>query len=83
MEIFMMNLILDLGRSMKWMMTLNLYLIPLKKILEIYYTYESLTQPMGKDILWRVTIIFISQRMDERGGLFKSKENQKEKYPAK
>ena len=83
MEIFMMNLILDLGRSMKWMMTLNLYLIPLKKILEIYYTYESLTQPMGKDILWRVPIIFISQRMDERGGLFKSKENQKEKYPAK
>ena len=69
----MMNLILAVRRSMKWMITLNLCLMPLKKILEINYTYGSLTQPMAKDILCRVTIIFISQIMDERGGLFRAK----------
>ena len=68
-----MNLILAVRRSMKWMITLNLCLMPLKKILEINYTYGSLTQPMAKEILWRVTIFFISHRKYESGGLFKSK----------
>ena len=30
---------------------------------------------MSKEILWRVTIIFISQIMHERGGLFRAKED--------
>ena len=70
---YVMTLILAVGRNMKWMMTLNLYLMPLKKILEINYKYGSLKQPMAKNILWRVTIFFISQRMGERGGLFRAK----------
>ena len=69
----MMTLILAVGRSMKWMMTLNLCNIPLKKMLKINYTHVSLAQPMAKEILWRVTIFFISQRIDERGGLFRAK----------
>ena len=73
MVICIMNLILAVGRSMKWTMTLNICLINLKKILEINYIYGSLTQPMEKDILWRVTILFIYHRMDERGGLFREK----------
>ena len=58
---------------MKCMMTLNVYLMPLNKILEIKYTYGSLKQQITKNILWRVTIFFISQRMVERGGLFRAK----------
>ena len=69
----MMTMILAMWRSMAWMMTINLCLMPLKKILEINYTYGSLTQPMTKEILWRVNIFFIYQRMDERGGLFREK----------
>ena len=69
----MMTMILDMWRSMAWMMTINLCLMPLKKIIEINYTYGSLTQPMTKEILWRVNIFFIYQRMDERGGLFREK----------
>ena len=60
----MMTLIIAVGKSMKWMMTLILCLMTLNKILGINYTYESLTQPMAKEILWRVTIYFISQRID-------------------
>ena len=52
----MMNPILDVGRGMKWMMTINLCLMPLKKILEINYKYGSLTQSTTNKILWRVTI---------------------------
>ena len=58
-----MTLILDMGRNMQCMMTLNLYLKPLKKIVDMNYTYGSLKQPMTKNILWRVTIFFIYQRM--------------------
>ena len=58
---------------MKWVMTLNIFLIPLNKILEINYTYGSLEQPMEKNILWRVTILFIYQKMVEKGGLFSSR----------
>ena len=69
----MMTLILAVGRSMKLTMTLNLCLNHLKKILEINYKYGSLTQTTAKDILWEVTIFFISQIMDDRGGLFRAK----------
>ena len=69
----MMTLIIAVGRSMKWMMALIMCLIHLNKILEINYTYGSLTQPMAKYILWRVTIFFIYRRMDEKGGLFRVK----------
>ena len=68
-----MNLILAVGRSMKWMMTLNLCLMSLGKIIDINYTYGSMIQPMSKEILCRVTIIFIYHRMDDRGGLFRAK----------
>ena len=47
--------------------------MPLKKILEINYTYGYLKEPITKKILWRVTILCISQRMSERGGLFIAK----------
>ena len=69
----MMNMILAVGRSMKWMMKIYLCLMPLNKILEINYAYISLTQPMAKNILWRVNIFFTSQRMDDIGGLFRAK----------
>ena len=62
----MITLILAVGRSMKWMMTLNLYMMLLKKILDIKYTYLSLTQPMEKYILWMVTIfLFLREWMTE------------------
>ena len=61
------------GGSMKWMRTLILCQMSLNKILEINYTCGSLTQPMVKEILWRVAPFFIYQRMYERGGLFRSK----------
>ena len=73
MIIYVMTLILDVGRNMKFMMKLNLCMISLKKILWINYTYGSLKQPTEKNILWRVTIFFISQRMDDRDGLFVAK----------
>ena len=78
----MMNLILAVGRSMKRIMTLILCLMTLKKILGINYTYGSLTQPMAKEILWRVSILFIYQRMDERRGviLIKNKMIRRKKY---
>ena len=66
------------GGVMKWMMTINLYMMPLKNILEINYIYGSLKKPMTKDILWRVTIFCISRIMDERGGyLEKNEDDQK------
>ena len=55
MVIYVMTLILSVGRNMKFMMTLDLCLITLKKIIEIKYTYGSLKK-MAKNILWRVTL---------------------------
>ena len=43
-----MTLIVSVCRNMKFMITLNLYMIPLNKLLEINYTYCSLKQPMEK-----------------------------------
>ena len=70
---YVMTMILVVVRNIKFMMTLNIFMIPLNKILEINYTYGSLKQPTKKYILWRVTIIFISQRMGDRDGLFIAK----------
>ena len=56
------------------MMTLNICMVPLKKIIEINYKCGSLKQPMAKNILCRVTIFFICQKMGERGGVFRAKE---------
>ena len=70
---YVMTLNLSVGRNMKWMITLNLCLVPLKKILEIKYTYGSLKEQMEKKILDRVTILFISKILGERGELFISK----------
>ena len=67
---YVMTLILAVGRNMKFIMTLNLCLIPLKEIPEINYAYGSRKQPTEKYILWRVTIFFISQIMGDRDGLF-------------
>ena len=44
MVIYVMTLVLAVGRNMKLTMTLNLCLMPLKKILEINYTYGYLKQ---------------------------------------
>ena len=45
---YVMTLILSMGRNMKLVMTLNLCMMPLKKILEINYTYGSLKKPTEK-----------------------------------
>ena len=68
-----MTLILAVGRNMKRMMTLNLCLIPYEKILEINYTYGFLKQPMAKNILCKVKILFIYHINGERGELFRAK----------
>ena len=62
---YAMNLILDVGRNMKCMMTLNLCLTPLKKTPDINYRYGFLKQPTEKHILSRLTILFISHIMSE------------------
>ena len=45
---YVMTLILDLGRNMKWMMTINICIVPLKKIIEINYKCEYIKRPMVK-----------------------------------
>ena len=57
------------------MTTLNICLMPLKKILDINYKYGSMKQPMAKHILCRVTILFIYQKMGDRGGVIQIKRN--------
>ena len=58
-----MTLIIVVGSNIKYMMTLTLYLMQLKKIVEIKYAYDFLNQPMAQKILWGVTILFISHRL--------------------
>ena len=70
---FVMTLILAVWRNMEWMKALNICMITSKKILEIHYTYVSLKQPRTNNILWKVIIFFISQRMGERGGYSEQK----------
>ena len=65
---YVMTLILSVGSNIKLMMTLNLCMMSLKKILEINYTYGSLKQPTEKYPL-EGNNIFISQRMGDRYGL--------------
>ena len=55
------NLILDVGRNIKWIMTLNLCIMTLKKILKINYIYGSLKKPMAKKIWWEGNnIVYLS-----------------------
>ena len=69
---YVMIMILDVGINMKLMMTLNICLVSLNKILDINYTFGSMKQ-LTEKILWRVTIFVIYHRMGDRGGLFKGK----------
>ena len=80
-----MTMILTVGRRMKWMTTLNIWLMTLKKITYINYRYGSLTQPMVKYMFWRVNIFFyFSQIGWERGVILEQKEDdQKEKISYK
>ena len=71
----MITLILAVERSMKLMMTLNLCLINLKKILDINYTYGSLAQLIAKDILWRVIIILFPIEWVIEGGYSRQNED--------
>ena len=68
-----MILILAVGRNIKCLMKVTLCLMTLNKIVEIKYTYVFLNQPMEQNILWRVTILFIFQRMGGRRGLLREK----------
>ena len=45
---YVMTLILAAERNIKLMMTLNICMMPLEKILEINYKYGSLKQPTEK-----------------------------------
>ena len=58
-----MTLIIAIGGDMKCMKALTLCMIPCKKMVEIKYTYVSQDQPMTQNILWRLIILFISNRM--------------------
>ena len=48
---YVVTLILAMGRNMKFITTLTLFLIALKKILDIIYIYGYLNQPMAQNIL--------------------------------
>ena len=62
------------------MMTLNLCMMPLNKILEINYIYGSQTQPIMKKILWRVNMfLFLREWMREWVYSDQNKDDQKEK----
>ena len=65
-------MILAVGRNMKLITTLNLCLIPLKKILEINYTYGYLKN-QRKKYLVEGKNIFIYHKMDDRDGLLIAK----------
>ena len=60
MIIYVMTLIIAVGRNMKFIITLNLCLMPLKKILEINYTYGYLKQPTEKNLVEGNNIFYIS-----------------------
>ena len=62
-----MTLIIYVRRNMKWMMTLTFCMFPFIKILRIKYTYGYMNQLMAQNIF------FISNRMGEIGGLFRTK----------
>ena len=65
------------------MMKLNLYLMPLNKILEIYYTYVSLTQPMAKYILWKLTTFLFLREWIREGGYSEQNEDDHKKKSCK
>ena len=66
------------------MMTINLCLIPLKKIIEINYTCGSLEKPMTKEILWRLTVFLFPREWIIEGGYLEQNEDcQRGEYIAK
>ena len=69
---YVMNLILAVGSNMKWTTKLNRCLMPLKKILEIKYTYGSLKQPT-EFFLVEGKIFFIYHIMGDIDRLFIAK----------
>ena len=80
----MMTMILAVGGIMKWIMKLNLCIMPLRKIIDIKYTYGSLTKPILKEKLWRVTIfLFLKECMRKGGYLETNEDDQKGKNIAK
>ena len=46
MILYVITLIIDVGRNMKWIMKLNIYMMLWNKILDRNYTYGSLKQPI-------------------------------------
>ena len=71
--IYVMTLIISMGGNIKWVMKINICLIPLKEILEINYSYGYLKQPKLQKYLVECERLFICQIMVERGGLLRSK----------
>ena len=67
MLIHVMTMILAVGRNMKLMMTLNICMIPLKKILEIKYTYVYLKQPTKKYLVEGNNILFLREWVIDMG----------------
>ena len=68
-----MTLIIAAGRNVKLMITLNLFLIALKKILEINGTYGYLKQPTAKYISWKVTLFLFIREWVRDGGYSEQK----------
>ena len=65
---YLMTLIISVGRNIKLMMTLNLCLVSLNKIIEINYTYGSLKQPTKNNIVDGNNIyLFIREWVIEMG----------------
>ena len=58
---YVMTLIISVGSVMIWMMTLNLYMMPLNKIIEINYTYGSLKNQWHKDLVEDNNIFYFSE----------------------
>ena len=58
---YVMTLILAVGRNMKLMMTINLCIMPLNKIIDIKYTYGSLKQPTEKYLVQGNNIFYFSE----------------------
>ena len=51
MVIYVMAMIIAVGRNIKYTMELTLWMMPLNKVTEIKYLCEYLNQPMAQKIL--------------------------------
>ena len=76
-------MILFVGSNMKWMMKINLCLIPLEK-LDKKYTHGILNQNMAQKVLWRVNnCLFLRHWMGEGDDSKKNEYGQNSKEPGK